>query len=68
MVNSLHHQAIHKTGKNIRSAAMESNQVIQAIEYTDHRFIIGIQWHPEYLPQNKLHQKIFRAFIKASWS
>jgi putative glutamine amidotransferase len=67
MVNSLHHQAIDKPGKNIRSAAMESNQVVQAIEYTGHRFIIGVQWHPEYLPQHKLHQKIFRAFIKASW-
>jgi putative glutamine amidotransferase len=66
MVNALHYQAIDKPGKNIRSAAIESNRVIQAIEYTSHPFVIGVQWHPEYLPQHHAHQDIFRALIKVS--
>lgn len=66
MVNALHYQAINKLGKNIRSAAIESNRVIQAVESASHPFVIGVQWHPEYLPQHNAHQDIFRAFIKAS--
>jgi putative glutamine amidotransferase len=64
MVNALHYQAIDKLGKNIRSAAIEPNRVIQAVEYTSHPFVIGVQWHPEYLPQHHAHQDIFRALIK----
>ncbi|MFO8085240.1 MAG: gamma-glutamyl-gamma-aminobutyrate hydrolase family protein [Desulfobacterales bacterium] len=66
MVNALHYQAIHELGKGLLSAAVETNQVIQAIEYTSHPFVIGVQWHPEYLPQHKVHQNIFNALVQAS--
>lgn len=65
-VNALHRQAIHKPGKDIRVAAREKNQVIQAIEHVVLPFILGVQWHPEYLPQHNFHQHIFRALIWAS--
>ena len=66
MVNSLHHQAVKTLGKNLLPSAIEANEVIQAIEHTSDFFVLGVQWHPEYLPQHNSHQKIFRAFIKAS--
>jgi gamma-glutamyl-gamma-aminobutyrate hydrolase PuuD len=28
--------------------------------------MIGVQWHPEYLPQMKEHQLIFKALIKSA--
>jgi len=60
-VNSLHDQAVKKMGTNLAVAAIDGNQIVQAIEHTRHPFMIGVQWHPEYLPHVKSHQKIFRA-------
>jgi putative glutamine amidotransferase len=65
-VNALHRQAIHELGKNIRVAGREKNQVIQAIEHVFFPFMLGVQWHPEYLPHHNFHQRIFKALICAS--
>ncbi len=64
-VNALHRQAINKKGNDIRIAATESNGVVQAVEHAKRPFVIGVQWHPEYLPQHRLHQRIFRALVRA---
>ncbi len=62
-VNALHHQAVKEPGKNIDIVAREPNQVVQAIEHCQYPFLIGVQWHPEYLPQYKLQRRIFRALV-----
>ena len=64
-VNALHRQAINKKGKNIRVSASESNGVVQAVEFTGRPFVVGVQWHPEYLPQHRVHQKIFHELVRA---
>lgn len=66
-VNALHHQAVLKPGQGIEIVAKEPNQVVQAIESVTERFIIGVQWHPEYLIQKKIHRRIFRALVKATY-
>lgn len=63
-VNALHHQAVKDPGKNIAIVAKESNDVVQAIENTQQDFIIGVQWHPEYLLQRKQQRRIFQALIQ----
>ncbi|CCQ90414.1 Peptidase C26 [Nitrospina gracilis 3/211] len=64
-VNSLHHQAIDRLGRGIRIVAREDhNQIVQAIEVSDQPFCIGVQWHPEYLPQLHRQQKLFSALVK----
>ncbi|MFN6944709.1 MAG: gamma-glutamyl-gamma-aminobutyrate hydrolase family protein [Cytophagaceae bacterium] len=60
-VNALHHQAVKEPGQSIRVTAVEDNGIVQAIETNDKRFIIGVQWHPEYLLSHKIHRRIFRA-------
>lgn len=65
MVNSIHNQAVKKPGEGIEIVAKESNHVVQAIESEKHHFIIGVQWHPEYLIQKKMHRRIFKALINA---
>ncbi|MDF1614548.1 gamma-glutamyl-gamma-aminobutyrate hydrolase family protein [Desulfurivibrio dismutans] len=64
-VNALHNQAVATLGHQLRVAGRESNKVIQAIEATD-RWCIGVQWHPEYLPQKNVQQRLFQALIKAT--
>ncbi len=61
--NSLHHQAIKTLGKNLIVNAYDHNQIIQGIEHKE-RFILGVQWHPEFLPYSRTHRKIFATFIQ----
>jgi putative glutamine amidotransferase len=61
LVNSLHMHAVKQPGENIRVVAKEPSGVPQAIEHDVRRFWLGVQWHPEYLPQQAPHQNIFRA-------
>lgn len=59
-VNALHHQAVKNPGQGIEIVAKEPNHIVQAIESVAHDFIIGVQWHPEYLIQKKIHRRILR--------
>ncbi|WP_299761710.1 gamma-glutamyl-gamma-aminobutyrate hydrolase family protein [uncultured Pontibacter sp.] len=62
-VNALHNQAVKAPGNNIEIVARESNKVVQGIENTSQDFVIGVQWHPEYLPQHKTHRRLFKTLI-----
>ena len=67
-VNSLHRQGIDRLGARLRVAARDSYGIVQAIETTDesHRFVVGVQWHPEYLPLRPTHQRLFGALVAAA--
>ena len=63
-VNSAHHQAIKKVGKNLNVNAIAEDGVIEGVELNKHKFFFGIQWHPEFFISN-YDKKIFKAFVKA---
>ncbi|KXS37322.1 MAG: putative glutamine amidotransferase [Halomonadaceae bacterium T82-2] len=63
-VNSLHHQAIDRTGHNVRVVARDRDNLVQGIESTDHDFVIGVQWHPEFLVFNRPQQRLIRALVE----
>lgn len=65
-VNAMHRQAVDRLGDDIRIAGAEPNGVVQAIEHAGRRFVIGVQWHPEYLPQEAAQRAIFRALVDAA--
>jgi len=46
-VNSYHHQAVAVPGCNLRAVAFATDGVIEAVEDTTGRFVVGVQWHPE---------------------
>ena len=46
-VNSFHHQAVGSVGTSLQICAQSSDGVIEAIESTDFKSVIGVQWHPE---------------------
>ncbi|MHC3993529.1 gamma-glutamyl-gamma-aminobutyrate hydrolase family protein [Thiomicrolovo sp. ZZH C-3] len=64
-VNALHHQAVDRPGTGIRIAAKDGNRIIQAIEHTELPFVVGVQWHPEFMPYSWHSRKIFAAFVHA---
>lgn len=63
-VNALHNQAVKDPGQGIEIVAREPNQVVQAIENTQQNFMIGVQWHPEYLPHKQFHRRLFKALVQ----
>jgi len=48
-VNSLHHQAIDKLGANLVIEAQSEDNIIEAIRYDSENFVLGVQWHPEFI-------------------
>ena len=48
-VNSFHHQAVKAPGDKFRVVAKATDGIIEAIESTEFKSILGVQWHPECL-------------------
>jgi putative glutamine amidotransferase len=68
-VNSFHHQAVAELPARATVGARSNDGVVEAIEFTDHPFALGIQWHPEgMVERDPLHRRIFTAFIAAATS
>jgi putative glutamine amidotransferase len=65
-VNALHDQSIKQLGQDIVISAAEPNGIVQAIEKQGHRFFIGVQWHPEYIPQSSIQQGLFRHLVRCA--
>jgi putative glutamine amidotransferase len=42
-----HHQAIASLGEGLMVTATSLDGVIEAVELPGHRFVVGVQWHPE---------------------
>mgnify|MGYP001030157601 CR=1 FL=1 len=61
--NRIHSQAIKKLGKDLRVVAVDNDLFVQAIENTRGQWLMGLQWHPEYLLYHNGHRRIFRHFV-----
>lgn len=46
-VNSFHHQAVKEVPLGFRVTAVSSDGIIEGIESTSFRPVMGVQWHPE---------------------
>lgn len=63
-VNALHRQSVKGLGAGLRISARESNGVIQAIEKPDYPFLLGVQWHPEFLPFLRNQRRLFLELVQ----
>ncbi len=65
-VNSLHHQGIKDLGKDLVISAVAPDGLAEGIEIPDHRFAVGVQWHPEEMQAKDTDMaNLFRAFVNA---
>jgi putative glutamine amidotransferase len=65
-VNNLHHQAVDRCGEGLVAVAHDEHGIIEAIESAGDHFILGVQWHPEYMPYRPEQRALFSGFVEAA--
>ena len=66
-VNSSHHQSVKKVAPSLTASALAPDGIIEAVESPHYPFLLGIQWHPEFLyERDEFSRRLFLAFLKAS--
>jgi Predicted glutamine amidotransferases len=65
-VNSLHHQSVEKIPEGFRINALSADGIIEGIEKIGAGFCLGVQWHPESMPNEAHSIALFQSFITAS--
>jgi len=67
VTNSVHHQAINKLGDGLVANCWATDGTIEGIEMPSKRFVVGVQWHPEYLWRtDRSELNLFRALVDAA--
>jgi len=64
-VNSRHMMQIPTT--KLDCVAYSEDNVLEAVEDSNKKFFIGIQWHPESLMEDVYSKRLFDYFIKVMW-
>jgi putative glutamine amidotransferase len=65
-VNSYHHQAVHRPGRDVEITARADDGVAEALELRDHPFAIAVQYHPERMYQRDgAAHRLFEEFVRA---
>lgn len=63
-INSLHNQAIDRLGDGLRIAGRDLDGIVQAIEHKERSFLVGVQWHPEFLVPFPRQRRLFDQLVK----
>jgi putative glutamine amidotransferase len=67
MVNSSHHQSVKTVAPSLTACAVAPDGIVEAIESPTHRFLLAIQWHPEFLfERHAAHRRLFEALLRAA--
>jgi putative glutamine amidotransferase len=68
-INSYHHQAVRRLAPNLEVSARADDGLIEAVESRDHRWVVGVQWHPERhearADEGDPNLRVFQAFADA---
>jgi putative glutamine amidotransferase len=65
-VNSMHHQGCNRMAPDVLVAAQAPDDLVESFQVKNQDFALGIQWHPEALPDVPQQQKIYQALVKAA--
>lgn len=60
-----HHQAVNQVGTNLQVSATAPDGIIEALEHTEHPWLIGVQWHPECsADEDVTQQRLFDTLVE----
>ncbi len=65
-VNSLHHQAVDRLATPLVATAFAPDGLVEAVEFRDERFVLGVQWHPEAWWRDGRFRALFRGLVRAA--
>lgn len=65
-INSLHNQAIDRLGSGLVIVGRDKDRIVQAIEDPGHPFLIGVQWHPEFLFWVRRQRSLFATLVHSA--
>lgn len=67
-INSIHHDYVDFVMDKLIVSSVSDDNVIESVEYPGHPFLVGVQWHPEYLLDdysNKIFDYYFSCIKKS---
>lgn len=65
-VNSYHHQAVKTLSPDFQKTAISEDGLIEGIYMPSRKFIMGVQWHPEFSYEvDENSRKIIHAFVRS---
>ena len=65
-VNSYHHQAINELAPCFKTMAVSEDGLIESIYMPSKKFVVGVQWHPEFSYEvDENSKKIISAFVRS---
>jgi gamma-glutamyl-gamma-aminobutyrate hydrolase PuuD len=65
-VNSFHHQAVDRLGDGLRIVGWAPDGTVEAVEATDRRFTVAVQWHAESMVRSPEQDRLMAAFTRAA--
>jgi len=65
-INSLHNQSIDRLGEGLEVSGRDLDEIVQAVEEPRRRFLMGVQWHPEFLLYLSRQRQLFRQLVAAA--
>lgn len=65
-INSLHNQSIDRVGDGLRISGRDLDGIVQAVEDPARPFLLGVQWHPEFLLHSRSQRGLFAALVASS--
>lgn len=66
-INSSHHQSIDRPGEKLRITARGADGIVEGVELqSPDQWVLGVQWHPERMPEDAFAQRLFADFVGAA--
>jgi putative glutamine amidotransferase len=62
-----HHQAVHLVAKGLQVVATAPDGIIEALTFSEHPWLLGVQWHPEKsAATDPTQQRLFEELVNAA--
>jgi putative glutamine amidotransferase len=61
--NSLHHQAVDRLGAGLVVTGVATDGVVEAVEPATGTWCVGVQWHPELMPDDPAQRALVAGFV-----